>query len=464
MIRNWKIRKKIILLCVFFMICGQVALFFSDIQIPVNNPDLFFQNTITEKDYFSGPTSSQFLPNFHASQPIPEIYENGDYISSNGFLTSVEEHSVNQFYFPQNNSLKINSTLEADIKYHFNYGVINSNLSIELDEITNISIDLAFEDNTIDFSQINSPTEIDYPVQWLFQTIIQVEIPDLHAVSDDHSMLFIPFESLFKLDRSLIPSDFILIVWDPIDLKWTQLDFGIINNQIAIPLSGESASLANQEDSNCQYFTILNKHPVSSIDSNDSGFSIFNLMSILLVLGVIIVVGAGIFAMSSSEYRHLVLRNLNPNYGMHRLNMEDLFENENRKKIIDFILMEPGIHFNDLKRKCGLQGGQLAWHINMLESYGVIHFRKIGQFVAYFPTIMENFVSDSDLHLLKSRTTINILHLIQDNSEITASQIAKMLKLGRNTVKYHVDKLIAKEIIYFVQDGRKKKLIFNQKE
>lgn len=86
MIRNWKIRKKIILLCVFFMICGQVALFFSDIQIPVNNPDLFFQNTITEKDYFSGPTSSQFLPNFHASQPIPEIYENGDYISSNGFF------------------------------------------------------------------------------------------------------------------------------------------------------------------------------------------------------------------------------------------------------------------------------------------------------------------------------------------------------------------------------------------
>lgn len=450
----------------FFIFFGQIAHFFSDIQIPVNNPEYDFLHTVSEKTSFSKFPTVEGIPFAHSDAFVTETYENGDYIDSNGFLTLVEENSVNQFHFPFNNSIEITSALESEIQYHFNYGVANSTLSLELDKIAKISIDLAFEEKNLEFSKLYSSTEIEFPVEWLYQTVIQVKIPEYehNDLLNDSSMMYIPLDNLLQLNPSLTSTDFIPIMWDPFSSLWSAIELDIVDSQIAIPLSSEYVHSAIIMGTDIQYFTILNKHPGSIVEDNNGSFSISKWIPFLLGLGVIIVIGGGIIAMSSTEYRHLVLRTINPNYGMHRLNMNEVFENENRKKIIDFILLEPGIHFNDLKRKCGLQGGQLVWHINMLESYGIIHLRKVGQFVVYFPTIMENLITDSDLQLLKSRTTISILHLIQEFPEITASEIAKILKLGRNTVKYHVDKLIAKNIISTKQVGRKKKLFCNRKE
>jgi len=147
------------------------------------------------------------------------------------------------------------------------------------------------------------------------------------------------------------------------------------------------------------------------------------------------------------------------------LSLEDVFKNEKRKKIIERILHEPGIHHNELLRQCNLQKGQLQWHLEVLLEYGIIKKEKLGQYVMFFPTFTDKTQEKSLRRLIaKSKTTLEILDIIENNPGINASSIAKKLNITRSSVKYHIDKLSRKNIILLVHQGRAIKLFINQEE
>ncbi len=167
-----------------------------------------------------------------------------------------------------------------------------------------------------------------------------------------------------------------------------------------------------------------------------------------------------ILLMSSQQYRDYLLNRLPiVNKGVHRhLEMEDVLENEVRSKIIDVILDNPGIHFNELMRFLDISAGQLAWHLDVLETFHVIRKMRVGQYLTYFPYLEHNPISKIDLHLSKSKTTLEILQIINDNPGIYQRQIAKRLDLNHKTVKYHIDKLIEVGAIKIEESNSKKGL------
>ncbi|TKJ22122.1 MAG: hypothetical protein CEE43_07855 [Promethearchaeota archaeon Loki_b32] len=147
------------------------------------------------------------------------------------------------------------------------------------------------------------------------------------------------------------------------------------------------------------------------------------------------------------------------------LSFEDIFENENRKNIINKILQEPGIHNNELLRKCNLQKGQLQWHLYVLLQYGIIKKEKLGQYVSFFPVLSKKEMKTIPLKLItKSKTSIKILDLIEKNPGINSAKIAKKLDMSRSSVKYHVDKLAKLDLIILERYNREIKLYVNQKE
>ena len=180
---------------------------------------------------------------------------------------------------------------------------------------------------------------------------------------------------------------------------------------------------------------------------------------IYFVLGAVALIF--ILIMSSQEYRAYLLNRLPiVNKGVHRhLEMEDVLENEVRSKIIDIILDNPGIHFNELLRFLDISAGQLAWHLDILETFHVIRKIRVGQFLTYFPYLEQNPISKIDLHLSKSKTTLEILQIINDNPGIYQNQIAKRLDLNHKTVKYHVDKLIEVGVVK-VENNKSKKGLY----
>ena len=57
---------------------------------------------------------------------------------------------------------------------------------------------------------------------------------------------------------------------------------------------------------------------------------------------------------------------------------------------------------------------------------------------------------------------MKIYNIIKEEPGICSSTIAKMLKLQRNSVKYHIDKLLTEDYILSVQNGRKNHLYRNE--
>lgn len=160
-----------------------------------------------------------------------------------------------------------------------------------------------------------------------------------------------------------------------------------------------------------------------------------------IICSIIFVSAIGLI-MSKEQYRSYLLNRYLPiQSSVHRLSMEDVLENDNRTTIINLILEHPGIHFNELLRQTGISAGTLAWHLDILETFKTIWKERVGQYLVYYPYLEKNPFSEADMKLSKSKTTLEIMHLINDNPGIYQNQIAKRMDLNHRTVKYHLNKL-----------------------
>ena len=144
--------------------------------------------------------------------------------------------------------------------------------------------------------------------------------------------------------------------------------------------------------------------------------------------------------------------------GFHRLTLQEVLDNENRDKIIELILDNPGIHFNELLRKINISPGNLVWHLDILEKYKVIKKENFEHFVVYFPYHQKNPISNLDLKLQKSELTLKVLEMIEKEPGIWNNSITNKMKINRKTIEYHIKKLMDLGLIYIEKDGNKKKL------
>ena len=160
-------------------------------------------------------------------------------------------------------------------------------------------------------------------------------------------------------------------------------------------------------------------------------------------------------------FQYLKTRTVPIEKGAHRLSLDEVLENKNRNKIIDLILNEPGIHFNELLRKTELAAGNLVWHLDILLTYKVIGKKRVGNFLAYFPYYQKNPISNVDITLQKSKLTLEILKMIEKDPGIWNNLITKKLKVDHKTILYHINKLEELGLINFKKEGRKKRIFPN---
>lgn len=256
-------------------------------------------------------------------------------------------------------------------------------------------------------------------------------------------------------------------------LKGSQYGFSL-NTQYSIGVyepSGESweilETLEQLNESNSELYletslSLLNASTeyyityfeVSIINDNWIWVSFFVILFSVIVAAVIMI--------SKSDYmQYLIKRTVSIEKGAHRLSLEDVLENKNRDTILELVLNEPGIHFNELLRKTGLAAGNLVWHLDILETYKVIGKKRVGKFIAYFPYYQKNPISNLDLKLSKSKLTLEILEMIENEPGLWNNLITKKLKVDHKTIYYHVNKLKDLNLIRFQKDGRKKKFFPN---
>jgi predicted transcriptional regulator len=160
-------------------------------------------------------------------------------------------------------------------------------------------------------------------------------------------------------------------------------------------------------------------------------------------------------ALTVQEYRTYFIRRSYYKEGRSYLSLADIFQNENRLKILTQILNNPGIHYNDLLRSCSLNKGQLQWHLDTLLKHNIIKKERYGQYTIYFPitTTMEAIEAFKN-QFSKSKTTLEILNIIRKNPGINSAELSRTLNLSRNSIKHHIDKLLEQHFIRLEKKGR----------
>ncbi len=184
---------------------------------------------------------------------------------------------------------------------------------------------------------------------------------------------------------------------------------------------------------------------------------------ILFVCILIILISVISLLITLDEYKSYVRKKTIYSKPFHNISFEDIFENENRRKIIRYILAEPGIHYNDLQRKCSLTPGQIRWHLNILLEYHIIKKDRLGQYTIFSPNISDLEYENYNKKVIRSKTSLDILDMIEEKPGVIPSDLANNLDLKKSTISYHINKLKKKGFIYSRKEGRELKIFLYEK-
>ncbi|MEE9377682.1 MAG: hypothetical protein V3V33_06560 [Candidatus Lokiarchaeia archaeon] len=373
--------------------------------------------------------------------------ERKEKISGNGTQDFVKPKERVSYNFMNNNTFEISTDVYIDlyieydnnISYRQTYFIINNSIPI--------SLNISTKSNLQNFGIIQSPqqpqksnTRFHFGYNCILMIRSNVSIANL-------TIRFRKVQE-FGLNSDALYS---LAIFETNQESWELIETEEKVNESNSEKFIESSITIIQQDTE-YYITILEVEAIQK----DWTWMIITIS--IIAFGIITLV---VLISKKDYFQYLRTRTVPIEKGAHRLSLDDVLENENRNKIIDLILNEPGIHFNELLRKTGLAAGNLVWHLDILITYKVIGKKRIGNFIAYFPYYQKNPISNVDLKLQKSKLTLEVLEMIEKKPGIWNNIITKKFKLDHKTIRYHLNKLNDLGLIIFIKEGRKKKIYPN---
>ncbi|MHA1477078.1 MAG: winged helix-turn-helix transcriptional regulator [Promethearchaeota archaeon] len=363
-------------------------------------------------------------------------------LSYQGLITPDDDFSLN---FLHNIHFKIKTDVDVNLSIDFQSLIFNRQASININNSNPISLNITvkfnpsqFFSNLPDDPKLND-TELIFRYNCIYRYVANSSI---ERITLQFSKL--PLSGLSPDKNYIIVAYYAnLTSWEP-----------LITEEKIYNSTSESyleASITNLE-SHTPYFVTVYEISDEVIPASYDWLW-------FIILPVVVILIALLIVISKEDYINYIKNRITPiEKGFHRLTLQDVLDNENRDKIIDFILKKPGTHFNELLRKTKLSPGNLVWHLDILEKYKVIKKQRFEHYVIYFPYYQSNPISNLDLKLQKSELTLKVLEMIEKEPGIWNNSITKKMKINRKTIQYHIKKLSDLGLIYSEKTGNKKKL------
>ncbi len=365
-----------------------------------------------------------------------------------GFYThdNIYPNESVKYIFFNNIIFDISTDSFIDLNIQYENNIENRQVSFLINNSNPISLNISSKLSMQNFGMPKTPQE---PKKG--ETQFQYRYNCILRIQTNTTIEYLTISSIKKSSYGLNPNlEYSLMLYESSQDSWELIDTTEILNESnsEYTLAGSVSNL--QADT--EYFITF--YEVTKIFDNW-------FLVIFLIVGALGIASIAILISKKDYFQYLKTRTIPIEKGAHRLSLEDVLENENRNRIIDLILKEPGIHFNELLRKTEIAAGNLVWHLDILETYKVVGKKRIGNFIAYFPYYQKNPISNLDLQLSKSKVTLDILEMIEKEPGLWNSVITKHFKVDHKTIQYHINKLKDLNLILFRSEGRKKKIFPN---
>lgn len=127
-----------------------------------------------------------------------------------------------------------------------------------------------------------------------------------------------------------------------------------------------------------------------------------------------------------------------------------------RKRIYDFVRINPGAHFRQIQRVLDLAVGQLDFHLNALVK-GEVLVKQIESGNARF-YVRDKFSGSEKtaLSVLRRRIPRNIVLYLLENGESTPGDMLEDFSISNGTLSYHLGRLEKADVLIVRAEGRKR--------
>ncbi|AGB33256.1 regulatory protein ArsR [Natrinema pellirubrum DSM 15624] len=126
---------------------------------------------------------------------------------------------------------------------------------------------------------------------------------------------------------------------------------------------------------------------------------------------------------------------------------------DTRQRIRAHVDDNAGVHFNELVRESAFAPGQIQYHIRrLLEDDRLVREEFYGRTHYYPPTYDE--WERAALALFRRETAREIVVALAETDTAAPADIADDLGIARSTLEYHVDRLVAHDIVEKRYDDR----------
>jgi predicted transcriptional regulator len=138
-----------------------------------------------------------------------------------------------------------------------------------------------------------------------------------------------------------------------------------------------------------------------------------------------------------------------------KMRRDQLLEHKVRADILDYINLNPGIHYRKILSDLDLQMGVLTHHLNMLERQKYIISLQDSMYRRFYPA---NVPINNKLIL--SDVQRNILEKIRNDPGVSQAVVSRELNLAKKVVSYHVKILSDADFVRMEMVGRLSKLYY----
>lgn len=126
-----------------------------------------------------------------------------------------------------------------------------------------------------------------------------------------------------------------------------------------------------------------------------------------------------------------------------RISEDDVYDNDIRREIIDFLDEKDFLHFREIQRKLNIGISGLRWHLQVLEDFRVIDHQTFGKYEIYF--LISNKPDSEELEIyfsIVSGIGFRIGKAFTDTQTWNLDHLAEYLGTSVEAARYHCKKMV----------------------
>lgn len=126
---------------------------------------------------------------------------------------------------------------------------------------------------------------------------------------------------------------------------------------------------------------------------------------------------------------------------------QDILSVASRRRIYECVTANPGAHLRDVARRCAMPLGTSLYHLDRLETSGLLVSRRDGRYKRYFGSHSMGRREKEVLSLLRHDAPRRIVSSLLASGGATQRELCDRVGVSRSTVSFHLARLVTDGLV-----------------